>query len=33
MIRKVEDNCINIENLDQKIYRVFSYDRFEQLIN
>ncbi|MFS1501764.1 hypothetical protein BCU26_024295 [Vibrio splendidus] len=33
MIRKVEDNCINIENLDQEIYRVFSYGRFEQLIN
>ncbi|MEZ8230692.1 DUF2971 domain-containing protein [Vibrio splendidus] len=32
VIRKVEDNCINISNLDQKIYRIFRIDRFEQLI-
>lgn len=30
--RKMEDNVINIDNIDQKIYRIFSVKRFEELL-
>lgn len=30
--RKIEENIIAISNMDMMIYRIFSYERFEQLI-